>query len=216
MITSEYNKDQLTAIQTVRVHLKGHMPEGLDDLEEEISAYLQFRRDVAAFQKIHLWDICTSKCFTSQVSACCNREGIATFFGDVVVNALFSSPKELDALEKALANDKGGFKCVYLTDTGCAWHLKPIVCEMFLCDHAKEMLSKKQESLIEEWEGLRNRERQYTWPDKPVLFDGLEDVFIRAGLYSPLMYFHKSPGLLRIKNKSKEACFSRRWERGRC
>ena len=211
MITSEYNRDQLTTIQTVRVHLKGHKPEGLDDLEEEIRAYLKFRRDVAAFQKTHLWDICTDKCFTSHVSACCNREGIATFFGDVVVNALVSAPHELNALEKALASDRGGFTCVYLTETGCAWHLKPIVCEMFLCEHAKEMLSQKRESLFEEWEGLRNRERQYTWPDKPVLFDKLEEVFMRSGLDSPLMYFHKSPGLLRVKNKSREARLTRRF-----
>ncbi len=205
MILSEYNKDQLTAIQIIRAHLDGHSPEGLGALEEEISAYLQFRKDVAAFQKLHLWDICTNKCFTSQLSACCSREGIAAFFGDVVVNALVSSPNELADLELALTNDRGGLKCVYLTATGCAWRLKPIVCEMFLCDHAKWIISQKQGSLFEEWQGLRNRERQFTWPDKPVLFDALEKIFIRAGVDSPLMYFHKSPGLLRVKKKSEKA-----------
>ena len=42
-----------------------------------------------------------------------------------------------------------------------------------------------------------------TWPDRPVLFDELEKLFIKEGYDSPLMYCHKSPGLLRLKSKSK-------------
>ena len=199
MTTSEYDRDQLGTIRMVRTYLRRLSPAESDDLREKTTSYLQFRADVSAFQKRYLWDICTKKCFTDQISACCNREGIATFFGDIVINALVSSSKELNALEKIIENHREGPKCVYLTDRGCAWRLKPIVCEMFLCDHAKNKLSLKHESLIVDWEKLRNREKLYTWPDKPVLFDELEAVFIRAGNESPLMYFHKSPGLLRIK-----------------
>ena len=92
---------------------------------------------------------------------------------------------------------------MYLTGTGCAWRIKPIVCEMFLCRHAKDTVFGENTGLAEQWEGLRQRDRQYTWPDGPVLFDALEDIFIREGYDSPLMYCHKSPGLLRLKAKKK-------------
>jgi hypothetical protein len=41
----------------------------------------------------------------------------------------------------------------------------------------------------------------YTWPSRPVLFDKLEELFIQEGFDSPIMYFHHSPGLLRLKAK---------------
>jgi hypothetical protein len=163
---------------------------------------------VAAFQKLHFSDICTEKCFAGKTSACCGREGIATFFADVVINLLLSSEDDVDALEQTLSNDRGGFKCVYLSETGCLWRLKPIVCEMFLCDFAKESVLGRNDVLRSQWEKLRRREKRYTWPDRPVLFDMLEEVFVRAGYDSPIMYFHHSPGLLRLKarfQKSEEA-----------
>jgi hypothetical protein len=149
--------------------------------------------------------LCTKKCFTSRSSACCGREGIATFFADVVINALCSTDEQLDLLEQALRQDPGGFKCVYIGKSGCLWRIKPIVCEMFLCDEAKNTVLRPDPVLLRQWEELRVREKEYTWPDKPVLFDELEALFIRAGCDSPLMYFHRSPGLLRIKahNSSK-------------
>jgi len=146
--------------------------------------------------------LCTRKCFTSRTSACCGREGIATFFADVLVNALVSSESELEALLQCLSKDTGGPKCVYLTGTGCAWKIKPIVCEMFLCQHAKDTFFGADKTLADQWEDLRRRERQFTWPDRPVLFDALEVVFIQEGYDSPLMYCHKSPGLLRLKAKA--------------
>jgi len=129
----------------------------------------------------------------------------------VVINLLISSEEEVNILLQSLSNDPGGFKCVYLTERGCRWRLKPIVCEMFLCDHAKESVLGKDNALQGQWEKLRQRERRYTWPTRRVLFDELEEVHIQAGLESPLMYFHRSPGLLRIKAKyfqhrSKKAC----------
>ncbi len=145
--------------------------------------------------------MCTEKCFTSQTNACCGRDGIATFFADVVINALLSTAEEVDALLRKLSKDPGGFKCVYLTEKGCLWRLKPIVCEMFLCEHAKDTVLGKDDTLRDHWERLRRREKRYTWPSRPVLFDELEEMFIRAGFDSPLMYFHRGPGLLQVKAK---------------
>jgi hypothetical protein len=51
-----------------------------------------------------------------------------------------------------------------------------------------------------QWKQLRRRKKRYTWPNRPVLFDDLEAYFIRAGYASNLMYFHNSPGLLRVKS----------------
>jgi hypothetical protein len=53
------------------------------------------------------------------------------------------------------------------------WRLKPIVCEMFLCDRAKASVLDKDKALRDLWEGLLLKEKQFTWPDKPILFDAL-------------------------------------------
>ena len=116
-----------------------------------------------------------------------------------MINVLLSTDKDTDKLLDTLELDTGGFNCVYLNETGCLWLFKPIVCEMFLCDHAKNSVLGVEESLQSQWEKLRRQERLYTWPSRPVLFDELEDFFIQAGFDSPLMYLHKSPGLLRLK-----------------
>jgi hypothetical protein len=71
---------------------------------------------------------------------------------------------------------------------------------MFLCEHARKMLFDKDRLALKEWERLKRREKRYTWPNRPVLFDDLETCFIRAGYSSSLMYFHNSPGLLRVKS----------------
>ena len=197
--TSEYNQQQKDAIILVRRHLSALPSSKLHWLEQYINSYLQFRQEVACFQQQHFAEICSEKCFTSQISACCGREGIATFFADVVINVLLSTDKDTDTLLGTLERDKGGFNCVYLNESGCLWRLKPIVCEMFLCDHAKNTVLDSQESLRSQWQELRRRERLYTWPTQPVLFDELEDFFIQAGFDSPLMYLHRSPGLLRLK-----------------
>jgi hypothetical protein len=41
-------------------------------------------------------------------------------------------------------------------------------------------------------------------PDRTVVFDTLAKVFIDAGYQTALMYFHNSPGLLRIKRMAAE------------
>lgn len=186
----------------VRCHLRKLSKVQLKRLRRRVHAYLQFRADVADFQNQYFSEVCTEKCFTSQTSACCGREGIATFFADVLINVLLSAGHEVDALLQTLSEDGGGSKCVYLSENGCLWRVKPIVCEMFLCEQAKETVLGKDEALRTRWDKLRQREKRYTWPSRPVLFDELEETFIGAGYDSPLMYFHKSPGLLRIKAQS--------------
>jgi hypothetical protein len=100
-----------------------------------------------------------------------------------------------------LKKPNSGFKCVYLNENGCRWRVKPIVCEMFLCDQAKQQVFGENTQLSKEWELLEQRRKQFTWPDQPVLFDELEEYFLEAGHKSPLMYLHNSPGLLLVKKK---------------
>ena len=198
----EYNRDQMKAYGMVRRYLKGLSRSEICAMKKTIRPYLRFRREVGLFQDQYFSALCTRKCFSSQASACCNRDGIATFFADVVINVLVSEMEELDAVMEKLSKDRGGFKCVYLTPNGCIWRLKPIVCEMFLCKYAKDTVFGKDEQAAAHWEALREDEKQFTWPDKPVLFDTLEALFIQAGYDSPLMYFHKGPGLLRVKKRA--------------
>jgi len=92
---SEYNQQQKDAILMVREHLS-QLPESeLCWLKKRIKSYLKFRKTVASFQDQHFADICSQKCFTSQTSACCGREGIITFFADVVINALLSGNRHI-------------------------------------------------------------------------------------------------------------------------
>ena len=185
----------------VRKHLKRLPASQLRWFKQRIRSYLEFRADVARFHQEHFAHTCSQKCFTSRTSACCGREGIITFFADVLINVLLSSGEEIDILLQTLDQDTGGFNCVYLNETGCLWRLKPIVCEMFLCDQAKKNALDGKDSLTDQWGRLRQQEKLYTWPTRPVLFDELERLFIAAGLDSPLMYLHRSPGLLRLKAK---------------
>ncbi len=197
--TSAYNQQQISAIRMVHTYRAGLAPSRLSDLEESIAPYLRFRATVDRFHREYFSGICTRKCFTSGTSACCGREGILTFFADVAVNVLLSSGEDVDALLAALEGDRGGPNCVYLREEGCLWRLKPVVCEMFLCDEARKHVLEGSDILANQWESLRRQERLFTLPTQPVLFDELESLFIDAGLESPLMYCHLSPGLLRLK-----------------
>ena len=203
MSFNEYNRDQLDALALIRDFFRNKPSYQKDHIAKMVQPYLDFRASVDDFHKKYLSDICTVKCFQEMQSACCNKEGIATFFADFAVNILYSEDADLDIMEEQLLRGASGNKCVYLTDSGCLWHHKPIVCEMFLCDHAKKSLGERGSSLLSKWAQLRKEEKKYTWPDKPVLFDKLEAMFLAEGIESTLMYFHKSPGLIRIKSKWK-------------
>jgi len=174
-----------------------------DRLKAMISDYLSFRDDITAFLSDYFGDVCTRKCYESRLSACCSREGIIAFFADMAVNVLVSPDEEISLLLAVLRKPNTGFKCIYLGEKGCMWRIKPIVCEMFLCDTAEaEVFGKRPEGRAL-WEELKKHKQQYLWPDRPVLFDMLEQYFIDAGHSSPLMYFHNSPGLLRVKRSGK-------------
>ena len=96
MTTSPYNQEQAEAIVMVRRHLEGLAPDARAHLRRRIRSYLAFRKEVARFHEAHLATVCSEQCFSNETSACCGREGIAIFFGDVVINLLLSSPAPKD------------------------------------------------------------------------------------------------------------------------
>ena len=200
---NSYHKEQSDALEMVQRHLSGISALERKKLEEEVSDYLLFRDEIGSFLSSHFSEVCTQKCYQSKLSACCSREGIITFFGEVVINALVSQENEIKELLSVLKKPNDGFKCVYLGENGCMWKVKPIVCEMFLCEQAKKDVFGLNPDAEQVWEGLKKRKKLYTWPDRTVLFDTFEKCFIDAGYLSPLMYMHNSPGLLRVKHRAQ-------------
>jgi len=201
----EYQKEQFDALSMVRKHLASiSAPERLK-LNNALTDYLLFRDKVNTFLADHFSQICTQKCYESKLSACCSREGIITFFADVVINIQASEKKEVEALLTILQQPNNGVKCIYLGEQGCMWRVKPIVCEMFLCDQAIKSVFDEKPQAREEWKSLEQERKLFTWPDKPVLFDMLESIFIDAGHNSSLMYMHNSPGLLRVKKMAQKS-----------
>ena len=198
-----YNQEQLEAITAVTECLKGWPTSEAAGLRARIKTYLQFRMEVDGFLQRHFSGLCTRTCYESRQSACCGREGITTFFADVVINALMSENDEMNKIIQTLIQSDQGTKCVYLGEKGCLWNIKPIVCEMFLCERARKKVFDKNAEALKTWKRLRRRQKRYTWPSRPVLFDHLESHFIARGIRSNLMYFHNSPGLLRIKDQAR-------------
>ena len=206
----EYQKEQYDALLIVTEHLASiSAPERLK-LNNALTDYLLFRDKVKTFLADHFAQICTQKCYQSKLSACCSREGIITFFADVVINILASEKKEVEALFTILKKPNNGFKCIYLGEQGCMWRIKPIVCEMFLCDQAIKAVFDEKPQVREEWKSLEQERKLFTWPDRPVLFDKLESIFIDAGYNSSLMYMHNSPGLLRVKKIAQKSNLPKR------
>ena len=199
---NSYHREQIDALTLVKRYIDNLPASERQALTATVADYLGFRREVDDFLTTHFSDICTQTCYQSQLSACCSREGIITFFADVVVNFLVSELPDIDNLLAVLARPNDGFKCVYLSNQGCLWRLKPIVCQMFLCDRSKEQIFGKNSQLKDQWKLLEQKRKRYTWPDRPVLFDDLESYFMKAGCRSPLMYLHNSPGLLRVKKQA--------------
>ena len=183
----------------VERHLKTLSSSELAKLKTKIRRYLRFRKEIDEFSQHYFSQICTQKCYQDNYSACCNREGITTFFADVVINILMSSNEEVSRLLEVLSLPGRNLKCVYLGQEGCLWRIKPIVCEMFLCKYVEKRVFDENPAARVQWERFRQRKKRYTWPNRPILFDDLESYFIRAGYTSNLMYFHNSPGLLRVK-----------------
>ena len=194
-----YQKEQLDALLMIRQHLTELSGAEIDDLKNEIADYLEFRCRVADFLEIRFKEICTEKCYQNRLSACCSKDGIIAFWGDLVVNALTSEKEDLDHLVNGIQTPANASKCIFLAKSGCLWQVKPIVCEMFLCDEAENRVFGNDPGALQTWEDFKEEKKRFTWPDRPVLFEKLEQYFIDKGCDSSLMYIHKSPGLMRIK-----------------
>jgi hypothetical protein len=201
-MTSSYQAEQIETLSRVRRHLALLSRGEKEKLHALAADYLAFRRRVDEFQDRNFGNVCDRTCYQSHLSACCSREGIVTFFADVVINLLVSAESEIEALAQALQRENDGFKCVYLGPAGCRWSVKPIVCEMFLCDAAKTRVFTQNPEAAAEWAELKRQRKSFTWPDRPVLFDMIEKYFIAADCASSLMYLHNSPGLLRVKRQA--------------
>lgn len=172
-------------------------------LKADIADYLAFRSQVEIFLDVHFKDICTEKCFQSRLSACCSKDGIIAFFGDLAVNALVSDDGELDLMEWGIQHPAHADKCIFLVQGGCLWRIRPVVCAFFLCDDAENRAFGDNPEAAGQWAQFKEIKKHFTWPDKLVLFELLEDLFLSKGCQSPLMYLHFSPGLSRIR-KTRE------------
>lgn len=200
---NDYNCEQYEAVELVRGHLEKMTVAEKAGMVSAFEDYLHFRRSVDRFLEDHFSSVCNRACYQNRRSACCSREGIITFFADVVVNLSVSTVQEtsrlLDVLKKP---NSGSFKCVYLNRSGCLWRIKPIVCALFLCDRAQQAVFESRPDLKSRWTAYKEEGKRFTWPDRPVLFDAIESLFRDAGHESTLMYLHNSPGLLRVKRLS--------------
>ena len=199
---NSYHKEQTETLTMVKRHLENLPESERQTLTASAADYLMFRQAVDGFLNTHFSDVCTQTCYQNRLSACCSREGIITFFADIVVNLLVSAHADFNKLLAVLSKPNNGFKCVYLAEEGCLWRLKPIVCQMYLCDKSKDQVFGKNPELKNQWEKLEAKRKLFTWPDQPVLFDDLESYFMKTGCRSPLMYLHNSPGLLRVKQRA--------------
>jgi hypothetical protein len=86
-----YQTEQLETLTLIRRQIESMGADGREILFAEIKDYLLFREQVANFLEAHFADICTQKCYQSRLSACCSKDGIITFFADMVVNTLASN-----------------------------------------------------------------------------------------------------------------------------
>jgi len=200
-VLSPYTSQHLATLDGLKKQLEELGDAGRTELREMMGPYIAYREVAGRFFRDHLVGDCGRICFERDRSGCCGREGIIVFFADFVVELLAAGEERAEDFGRTLRADRGGTNCVYLSSKGCLWKIKPIACEMFLCDEVREKVLAADVDLDREWKDFREKEKEFTRPDKPVLFDDLERFFIEKGVESPLMYFHHSPGLLRMKRK---------------
>lgn len=199
---SEYNQDQRTTLEAVRAALGGLAPSEREALRASIQPYLVFRHAVDRFFEEHFLPTCRRACFETGLSACCGFESIITFASDHAVNLLVSGASRVEALVEVLARPNASSHCVYLGPGGCLWSVRPISCAMFLCGQAKQQVFDAHPDCAAQWSRLQAEEKTFTFPDRPVLFDTLEGRLIALGVESPHLFFHQSPGLLRVKEQA--------------
>ncbi len=199
---SEYHRDQWHSFKAIEKACVGLSEAELEKLRESLESYLHFREILHSYQEQYFGSFCRATCFDSGLSACCGFESIFTFFADQIITYLLATPEEHNALLRRLEQPNKTERCVYLGERGCLWRVSPISCAMFFCEQAKETVFSVNRPAQAAWEELQIQEKAYTYPTQPVLFDDLERYFIDLGADSPYMYFHKSPGLLRVKAQS--------------
>jgi hypothetical protein len=199
---NSYQKEQQHALNLVTGFLPGLAPDQSHYLHQKITPYLLFRETIDKFFAEHFSNICTQACYRSRRSACCSKDGIITFFADVMINVLCSTSRQIQTLAKAIESPLWRTKCIYLGENGCLWKVRPSVCAMFFCETAQQRVFSENPQAMSTWENLKDEERRFKWPDRPVLFDWLEQYVIDHGYRSPLMYLHNSPGLIRVKKRA--------------
>lgn len=199
---SEYNRDQGITFKAVNEALQRIGSTGVEKLKESVGPYLAFRRELEEFQAGFMEAFCRKSCFETGISGCCGFESIITFFADHAISFLLSEPREKELILGALEQPNRTKKCVYLARSGCIWKIRPIACAMFLCGKLKSGYIECDHKAKSVWTQFQDREKEFTWPTKPVLFDDLETYFMGLGVRSPHMHFHQSPGLIRLKARS--------------
>lgn len=202
---SEYNRDQLVGFGTIDKIVRQLPATEIARLKRELESYLEFRRALEQFYRDYFEPTCLESCFETHLSACCGFESIIIFFSDQVINYLVSEPDDMAAIFAALQRRNDSRHCVYLGANGCLWRVRPISCAMFFCEQAKDRVFSEFPQAREVWADLQQREKGFTLPTQPVLFDDLEAYFIERGAEAPNLYFHRSPGLLRLKAAGKAA-----------
>jgi hypothetical protein len=199
---NDYQTEQWDTLNTVLDALGRLDPSGKSDLRDKVGPYLEFRKTADRFLSTHFGGHCNQSCYENHLSACCSKDDIITFWADVVINALFSNPAQLSDWAAAIKEPLYERKCIYLGSAGCRWHMRPLMCVMFLCDPVLSRVFAENAGLRATWEKLQAEADGFRRPDKPVLFDWLETFFMHKGFHSPLMYINKSPGLMRIKKQA--------------
>ena len=199
---NEYQLEQSDALRQVSDGLNAMSCRQIKDLRATIAPYIAFREKVDGFLDAHFSAHCTRACFENQKSACCSKDGIIAFWADVVVNACLSGNPRIDQLFETIAHPHWDNKCIFLKPGGCVWKIRPLVCAMFLCDQVQDRVFSADPHKAEQWNALGKEAKAYRWPEKPVLFDALEKIFLDLGCDSSLMFLNKSPGLLRIKQQA--------------
>ncbi len=199
---NNYQQEQLEA-QTQIADWLGQCPTSAPSAwRRRVAAYIDFRKQVDQYLNRNFNSYCTTNCYQNNLSACCSKDGITTFYADLFINALVSDSSQLDRLKLAIEGPLHARKCIYLGKTGCLMMVRPVVCAMFLCSQAQQEVFAANESVKAQWADFRRQAKAFRWPDQPVLFDDIEQAMIAAGYQSPLMYLHNSPGLLRVKQKA--------------
>lgn len=197
-----WQKEQYESLLLVRQSLETHSSTLLKPLQLSIHEYIEYRHEIDVFLTSHFSQVCTESCYNTAKSACCGKDGILIFFAEVVINAAISDTNALQRLENGISQPNSGSKCDFLGRRGCRWKLRPLVCALFLCNEAEKAVFGGAPVIEKVWERLKKKAKAFKWPDREVLFDEIEKIYITNGYDSPLMYCHKSPGLLRVKNWS--------------